>query len=285
MATATYVRHGAIDDVARGELVFTGGLVIFSEVVGLDAFLSRVDELVRAQLRTDEPELAQFGLSRDEYLDAVSAAQAAVRSDDAAHRLLADAFRATGVDTDDAYWDWLHLRVNPSGREFAAGGTGWHRDTWASSLPAQTNWWTPIYPITDGRTLAFAPAYWSAPVANSSAEWTPRSAQVIPEPLDTIDPHEQRIVIEPGDLLCFSGAHLHRTVRNETGRARFSVEVRTLCGSDVREGRGATPVDEVAARPQYGWFRHVGDGRSARELEPGTAVRQRAASPRPHHDA
>ncbi|MDN5852108.1 MAG: hypothetical protein L0K86_04525 [Actinomycetia bacterium] len=260
MGTATHVRRGALDDAARGDLIFSGGLITFVDVVGLAAFRSRIDDLVRTHLRTDEPELAQFTRPHDDYLDAVRAAQQAVRKDEVAHGLLADAFRANGVDTSDAYWDWVHLRVNPSGSDFATTGTGWHRDTWASSLSAQTNWWTPIYPITEERTIAFAPAYWSYPVANSSAEWTPRSTQVIPEPLEAIEPREQRIVVEPGDLLCFSGAHLHRTVRNETGRARFSIEVRTLCGSDVRAGRGAAPVDGVAPQPQYGWFHHMVNG-------------------------
>lgn len=267
MATATHVRRNALDDAARGDLIFSGGLVIFAGVAELEAFRSRVDDLVRTHLRTDDPEFAQFTLAHDEYLDAVRAAQRSVRKDEVAHRLLADAFRATGVDIDDTYWDWVHLRVNPSGDGFATTATGWHRDTWASSLRAQTNWWTPIYPVTEGRTIAFAPAYWSTPVANSSAGWTPRSTEVIPEPLEKIDPYEQRVVIEPGDLLCFSGAQLHRTVRNDTGRARFSVEVRTLRGTDVRDGRGAAPVDDVAPQPQYGWFHHLVDHRSAVDLE------------------
>lgn len=244
---------------ARGEAIFSGGLLVLTHVGGLDAFCRRVDELVRETLG-DGPELAQYAFSPDDYLDAVCTAQKTVRADEPAHGLLLDALQSAGLDASDAYWDWVHLRVLPSGREFATAGTGWHRDTWASSLAAQTNWWTPIYPVTAERTITFAPTYWSRPVANSSPDWAPGSAQVIPEPLEPLEPHDQPVVVEPGDLLCFSGAQLHGTVPNDTGRARFSVEVRTVSGSDVRHGRGAPIVDATAPRTQYGWFRHVVDG-------------------------
>ena len=262
MTTAIQVCHGALDDAARGDAVFSGALVIFTKVKGLDAFCDRVDELVRAGFGVEEPERAQFAMSRVDYLEAVRTVQKMVRADEVAHHRLLDALRSTGMGENEAYWDWVHLRVLPSGEEFATSGTGWHRDTWASSIAAQTNWWTPIYPVTAERTITFAPAYWSTPVANSSPSWAPSSEQVIPRPVDALAPYEQRVVIEPGDLLCFSGAQLHSTVPNETGRARFSVEVRTVSRTDVQQQRGAPAVDETAPVPRYGWFHHVADGSS-----------------------
>ena len=71
---------------------------------------------------------------------------------------------------------------------------------------------------------------------------------------------ELRLVIEPGDLLCFSGAHLHASVPNSTGVARFSVEVRTVDAGDVADDRGAPNVDGEAPRVAKDWFRHVDDG-------------------------
>jgi ectoine hydroxylase-related dioxygenase (phytanoyl-CoA dioxygenase family) len=171
----------------------------------------------------------------------------------------------------------VYLRILPDGDEFAAKGTGWHRDTWASNIGAQTNWWTPIYPVTAGRTISFAVAHWSEPVPNTSREWDVQAVrarrrshgadgaklQLIPEPSSPLKSvPELRIVIEPGDLLCFSGAHLHRTVPNNSGRARFSVEVRTVHGKDIELGRGAPNIDGHAPRIQYGWFNHVLHGTS-----------------------
>lgn len=257
--TTLHVRRGPLDDDDRGKLIFGGDLVVFAGVDGLGGFRDRVDELVREGLG-GEPELAQYERDRTAYLDAVRAVQRTVRRDAAAHRLLREALAATGMSESLAYWDWVHLRVLPSGAEFAGSGTGWHRDTWSSGLGAQTNWWTPIYPVSAERTITFAPEHWSMPVPNSSADWTPGSEQVIPEPLERLSPAEQRVVVEPGDLLCFSGAQLHGTVPNDTGRARFSVEVRTVSRADVERGRGAPAVDATAPQTQYRWFRHLVDG-------------------------
>jgi hypothetical protein len=69
-----------------------------------------------------------------------------------------------------------------------------------------------------------------------------------------------RLVIEPGDLLCFSGAHVRAAVPNSAGVARFGVEVRTVDAGDVADDRGAPNVDGDAPRVAKDWFRHVDDG-------------------------
>ena len=83
----------------------------------------------------------------------------------------------------------------------------------------------------------------------------------MPEPAEAVSAaSEFRPVIEPGDLLCFSGAHLHASVPNATGVARFSVEVRTVDAGDAAGGRGSPNVDGEAPHVARDWFRHVNDG-------------------------
>jgi hypothetical protein len=71
------------------------------------------------------------------------------------------------------------------------------------------------------------------------------------------DAGELRVAIEPGDLLCFSGAHLHAGVPNHTALARFSIETRTVDVEDLAVGRGAPNVDGAAPRVARDWFRPV----------------------------
>jgi ectoine hydroxylase-related dioxygenase (phytanoyl-CoA dioxygenase family) len=108
----------------------------------------------------------------------------------------------------------------------------------------------PIYPIAAGRTITFHPVHWHTPAANTSASWDleeikARRSRGEPVDLvaDLIEPvHTQaeiRVVLEPGDVLCFSGAHLHASVPNPSGLTRFSIEIRTVDARDVLEGRGA----------------------------------------------
>ncbi len=83
----------------------------------------------------------------------------------------------------------------------------------------------------------------------------------MPEPSEHVDTaSELRLVIEPGDPLCFSGAHVHADVQHSAGVARFSVEVRTVNVGDVADDHGAPNVDGEAPRVAKDWFRLVDDG-------------------------
>ncbi|WP_315982621.1 phytanoyl-CoA dioxygenase family protein [Aliamphritea spongicola] len=66
-----------------------------------------------------------------------------------------------------------------------------------------------------------------------------------------------KVVIQPGDVLAFSSAHLHASVPNTTDAIRYSVEMRTIHQSDLDAGRVAPNVDNAATVPMYRWFRHV----------------------------
>lgn len=234
----------------------------------MEEFCAFTDAQIREVFGTMDPMRAQFGLDRDEYLSLVEALQKRFRKDARAKELFLAALEHVGVDLRRTFWDWLYLRVSPHGEEYSGRRTaklGFHRDTWASNVYAQTNWWAPIYPISPGRTIAFYGEYWEKPLKNTSADWDleeiragKSSAPVVPEPAETVNAaSELRPVIEPGDLLCFSGAHLHASVPNSTGAARFSVEVRTVDAGDAADGHGAPNVDGEAPRVAWGWFRHV----------------------------
>lgn len=267
---------GSLPDEERRRAVYGGDLLVFEGVTPLGELCVYADSLIRDTFGVPDPLRAQFELARDEYLFKVETLQKWFRKDGKANELFLSALEHVGVNLRRAFWDWLYLRVAPHGEEYASrrtAGLGFHRDTWSSNVYAQTNWWTPIYPITCGRTIAFYPDYWSRPVRNSSGDWDlekVRSGEIttlVPEPAEPIETDsELRIVIEPGDLLCFSGAHLHASVPNATGVARFSVEVRTVDATDAVTGRGAPNVDGVAPRVASGWFRQVHDGTPLPEL-------------------
>lgn len=277
MRSTVRVVSGALEDGQRREAVYGGGLLVFEKVPPMVELCAYADALIREAFETEDPVRAQFGLGRGEYLSRVEALQKRFRKDDAAKELFLAALGHVGVDLRRTFWDWLYLRVSPHGDEHAGrrtAGLGFHRDTWSSNVYAQTNWWAPIYPVTAGRTVAFYPAYWERPIENTSRGWdleeirAGRSdAPVVPGPTETVDTASGlRPVIEPGDLLCFSGAHLHASVPNTTGVARFSVEVRTVDAGDATKGRGAPNVDGGAPRVASGWFRHVEDGATLPEI-------------------
>jgi hypothetical protein len=206
--------------------------------------------------------------------------QRQVGGDPQVKRLIAVGLEEVGVDPERTYWDRIHLRiVPPAAGERQIGTIGVHRDTWGSNLLSQTNWWLPIRPLAAERTIAFYPSYWSRPIENTSAGWNldevrerrrkgDRDVPIVPEPTEPVDTgSELRVVIEPGDLLCFSGAHLHASVPNTTTEARCSVELRTVNVDDIARGRGAPDLDGRAPLVPLEWFKSMTDGRPLRREE------------------
>jgi hypothetical protein len=265
--TAFCVLSGPLPDERRSELIFRGDLLVFKDVPALGELCALVDSLIPS--------------APGELAASVDDVQRRFRADSRTEQCLRAALEQVGVDTTASCWDRFHLRVQlpSSGTGRAETGTlGVHRDTWASNVYQQVNWWMPLRPITADRTIALYPAYWETPLANTSAHWdldeirTRRNAGVpdvplVPEPSELVDiSSEVRIVIEPGDLLSFSGAHLHASVPNSTAEPRLSVEVRTVNVDDVKLGRGAPNLDGAAPRVPIGWFRRMSDGTSLATL-------------------
>jgi len=208
---------------------------------------------------------------------AIDELQRQVRTDGRMKELFRAALGYVGVDPARSYWDSIYLRLVPpieADAERQVGRIGFHRDTWGSNVLQQTNWWATIRPLSADRTIAFYPAYWSRPIANTSADWDldeiralRRSGKrdediaIVPEPSEPVDTSsELRIVVEPGDLLCFSGAHLHATVPNVSDQTRVSVELRTVSLDDLAQDRGAPDVDGRAPRVPFEWFKSMEDG-------------------------
>ncbi|MEO5325619.1 hypothetical protein PV773_20125 [Mesorhizobium sp. CC13] len=197
-------------------------------------------------------------------------------------RLWRAVFEAIGLDAGGLARDSLYLRFQPHQdpgavvpRARATATIAFHRDTWGSNLYAQTNWWAPIYDITEGRTFAIYPSLWDRPVANTSADFDlaavldrSRTGGRNANDADAAIPHltEQLevadatpVVIAPGELIAFSSAHAHAGVPNSTGLTRISLETRTLWIDDLRSGRGAPNVDGFAKWMSPGMFRRVSD--------------------------
>jgi len=68
-----------------------------------------------------------------------------------------------------------------------------------------------------------------------------------------------RVITPPGGVLIFSGAHLHTTVPNTSGRTRFSIDFRAVNRGDVESGAGARNVDSECTGTTLGDFRRVSD--------------------------
>ena len=232
----------------------------------------------RQAFEMENPVQAHRRFRRDEFLRRAQKAQAAFENDPAVPALFAAAIAAAGLPEDRVFLDLPRLRIAPPVATHAGGlasHIGPHRDTWGVGAQAQMNWWSPAWPVSQKRTLAFFPDYFRKALPNTTADWSfakynaarkaapPGRAPDYPSapiPLAPPDSAPVPVVVPPGDLLCFSAAQLHASIPNSSDLVRFSVEVRSLSPDDVSAGRGAPNADCETPKMILGLFRSPKDG-------------------------
>lgn len=273
---AIHLRSAALAEAERNARVYAGEIIVFRGFAAVATLVERLRAHCEHNLGSD-PEHVHERLAEADVNAAAEALRQAVFADEAVAAALNAAFDAVGVDLDATWGDGLKQRVQMA--QSASGARmvsplGAHRDTWGSNIMAQTNWWAPVYPVTPERTIALFPGWFDRPVANDSDGWDfreliRRMREQGPEPdypllpLATEPPpwaDAVPLAPEPGDLVCFSGAHLHASVPNATGRTRLSCEIRTVNGDDATAGRGAPNVDGRPVRTTWQLFKRLTDG-------------------------
>ena len=179
-----------------------------------------------------------------------------------------------GCDPEKTYFDVPRMRTATS-ENFLTSGIAYafhpHRDTWYSAPMSQINWWLPIYELKSSNAMAFHPRYWDCAVRNGSREYNydewNRTGRVEaakhvksdtrkqPRPEEPIELDPQIRLLPPvGGIILFSGAQLHSTVPNDSGRTRFSIDFRTVHRDDVVAHRGAVNVDSECTGTNLGDF-------------------------------
>ena len=177
-----------------------------------------------------------------------------------------DTLTVIGYRPDATWLDRIRLRAVPSRGDIDHPRLQTlppHRDTWGSGIMAQINWWLPLYPLAEGRTMLLWPDAFRQPVANNSDEWNFEAFKnggredypLLPVAHTRPTQPGVPVLIEPGQLLGFSAAHLHAGASDASGRTRFGVDSRSVWEPDLSSGRGAPNVDGAARAEMWRWFR------------------------------
>lgn len=251
------------DDDRRRKGLYQGQIFVFSPRPSTVALTEWARELIEEAFHPLDPVHAQESLPVERFVEIVAPLKPRFIHHPKTLELLLDLLRDFGVDMDKLYFDVPRMRVATSGGYLNAGVAYVlhpHRDIWYSSPLSQLNWWLPVFELESESSFAFHPRWWGEPVPNSSGEYNhyewnrvgrAQSASQVktdtrkqPRPLDEIDLEPQlRVVCPPGGLLLFSGAHLHSTVPNTSGRTRFSIDFRTAHLDELATGGGAPNLD------------------------------------------
>jgi len=259
----TILFDSGMPDHVRREELYKGQLFVYAPTPGSLALVALARALIHDAFGALDPETAQYHMAVEEYAATLAELKPKFIHHPDSKKIIQRMLKERGCDLERTYFDVPRMRTATSD-DYLTTGIAYafhpHRDTWYSAPQCQLNWWIPIYDIESGRSMALHPRYWAQPVRNSShlynyAEWNEKSrfnaaqhiksdTRVQPraeEPVE-LDP-QIRVVMPVGGLLIFSGAQLHSTVPNMTGKARFSIDFRTVNIDDALEMRGAPNVD------------------------------------------
>jgi hypothetical protein len=254
----------SVNERERRNALYEGTLFFFTPSPATTALCEFAWQMISDAFGVVDPLEAQDVLPVEEFARIIGPMKTAftheARSKDLISAMLVD----LGCDPDETYFDIPRLRV-VSHSNYLTAGVGYayqpHRDIWYAAPPCQINWWLPINSIGSASALAFHPQWWSEPVPNSSSgfdtyEWNATgradAAKHVktdtrnhPVPTEEIDlSNDVRIVGPPASLLLFSGAHLHSTVPNTSGRTRYSIDFRTVNLRDLVDRVGAPEIDD-----------------------------------------
>ncbi len=251
---------------ALSEALFEGALVVFDGLRPVTRLVSRARAILTRVFETDEPPLAERHLSASSFRRLAMLAREVVPRDATVAQHWRDTLTRIGYRRDATWLDRIRLRAVPSRSDIDHRRLQTlppHRDTWASGIMAQINWWLPLYPLAEGRTMLLWPDAFRRRLANNSDEWNfeafknggredyPLSPVACARPAQPGVP----VLIEPGQLLAFSAAHLHAGASDASGRTRFGVDSRSVWQPDLSSGRGAPNVDGAARAEMWRWFR------------------------------
>lgn len=276
---AVYVDADLSEERRREEL-YSGQIFLFTPSPESRALRDFAAGLIEEAFAPLDPLTAQFEMPVERFVEIFAPLKPRYMHHEETHRLLGELLVSAGCDPQQTFLDPPKLRGVTSDAYLTAG-VGYvhppHRDTWWSAPHAQLNWWMPIYGTEAENTLAFHPRWWAQGIENHSEEFNyyewnavgrAQAAKHVhsdtrkqPHPPADLDVEPQlRVVVPPGGLIVFSGAHLHSTVPNTSGRTRFSTDFRTVHLGDLRAGRSARNVDAHPTGTSLRDFRRVLDG-------------------------
>ena len=251
------------DNAAALASLYAGGLY---RLPANEASVRLVDRVWAAaeEVYGGNPRTAQFRLDETDFFARTGVLRKRFFTDPASIADMGAVLRSHGFDPAANACDPPRLRlIRHDGHTVEAARAMYygHRDTWYSNPQSMLTWWLPLHDVGAAETFEFFPAEFGRPVANDSEifdfdEWTQGGEskrigwqkrqtglaaypRLLEEPRGAVVPVEAR----RGEVVLFSAQHLHRTVRQSTGRSRLSIDFRSVRLADASAGGGAVNVD------------------------------------------
>jgi hypothetical protein len=250
--------------MAREELqrcLYKGDLAVFTGLSAVADIVAFTAAQLRGLFSPHDPEDAHVHFTPIEVAALLGQWKPRFIHDETAQSLVRAVIQEAGFSGDSTHYDLPKPRTAfPVGHleTGIAFAFPWHRDTWYSAPPQQINWWLPIFDVQRDNAMKFDLEMFGTPVTNDSenfdyyrvnrqrittASQIKVETQSRPSAVDHVANDEFVMLLRPGSVMAFSGAHLHATIANTSDRSRYSLDFRTVDRRDVAQRIGAPLVD------------------------------------------
>lgn len=267
MSNTVYFDERVSDNVRRNRL-FSGQLFVYSTRDTVLKFVQFARQMIEEAFAPQDPLTAQYYMPVERYAEILGKLKPEFIHHPESKKHLQAILADLDCDPDKTYFDVPKLRSSTSDAYLTAGiAYAWHphRDTWYSAPRCQINWWMPVYELESENAMAFHPGYWNRAVRNNSEgynyyEWNKlhrgetvtqylkEDPRPLPRSLEPIELNPQiRLICPVGGMILFSGAQMHSSVPNTSGKTRFSIDFRIVNLDDVQAKHGAPLMDEACS--------------------------------------
>jgi len=267
------------DDALR-QTLYDGNLIVLTRLRAVSDLVDYTRDELTELFKPYDPEHAHKHFDPAEMAKMLSVWKPRFIHADRSKRLVCEIIQEAGLPAEYTHYDVPKPRTSfPVGHltTGVAFAFPWHRDAWYSAPAQQLNWWLPIFAARPDNSMSFDLNSFDQRVPNTSdafdyyrnntqrlttATGVTKEQQARPGAVGHKPANELVVLPPPGGVLLFSGAQLHTSIPNTSGRARYSIDFRTVDARDLMAGRGAPFVDVHCTGTSIRDFRNLADGRA-----------------------
>ncbi len=226
-----------------------GDIHIFRNTQSLEKITNYSKKIIKKHFNGfSDVQKAQENVKVKDYVEIIMKIKNEFTNSDETNVMVQNMLKELNLQNEDIFFDKPKIRI-VTYNKYLESGAGYvfkpHRDTWYAGPKSQLNFWFPIFDIDPNSTFVIYPNYWNKAILNSSKDfdyqnWKDKfrftASQHIksdtrnhPIPLEEVDRNNEfRVDCNSGDLIIFSGCHLHGTIPNISNKTRFSIDLRVL---------------------------------------------------------
>ncbi len=247
--------------------IFDGKIFVFNESIEIQKIIKIIEKHFRNifnfKLEDFQKDKNNLSFSSSEYL--FTKLQKKIKHCTLINKFFLKFLVKIGFEKKKIYRDIYSLRYSPKIGSDPYGRlkpSPLHRDTWASNILEQINFWFPMHDVSIDNSIYIVPALFKKKIKNNSADWSFKSFKdsknYSSTPYSKIkikNKDKLFINLKRGSILCFSGNHLHGS--SQGLESRVNLETRIVYKSAGMEEYYPKNIDSKNKIKHKKWFKNI----------------------------